>query len=623
MTSKQPIHSVLFDNQNEYYAQPTSGDNLQFYSSSYGDQYSTNYYASPPAGDMRSTNYEFSNSGSFWSAFGTGGYADEPPLLEELGLNFEHIKTKSLTVLNPFRTVPSTIMDDTDLAGPLLFIFLFGTFLLLSRKAHFGYIYGVGVLGVLSIYLILNLMSENGIDGSRTASVLGYCLLPMVMLSGLSVFLKLDTIVVQGCFLNTQSIQYRKRTEQDSIDNHIKKKRPVDRNIPPKIEAYVPESRLYEELCQFERNMDTAIMRKRLEIQEALGKPNKVKRTMRIFISNTAADQLHQEEEEEEVDGQVFEINSENEPSWTLKIEGRLLDPLIPTKKAQPVQKFTSFFKSIIVELDPEKYPEGNLIEWRKQPSSVESDGIEVKRKGDTNVNVRIILVPDYTPQKFKLTPALSELTGLKLATKSHIVSELWNYIKLHNCQDAKDKRIIHCDRKMQAIFNATQLQFHEIPELIQRQVTQPDPIVLEYTIRVDKRFNMSSKAYDVDVELDSVLKQKMMNVVAASQVQKDILSLDDKIVQCVQSINNSKMKRDFLMQFSSHPIEFINKWIHSQARDIEAVLGETKVNLEDVRQTEFYKQPWVKEAVFHYLTSKTQQKMQELLATQSSSKQS
>ncbi|RCH93365.1 SWI SNF- matrix-associated actin-dependent regulator of chromatin sub D [Rhizopus azygosporus] len=428
---------------------------------------------------------------------------------------------------------------------------------------------------------------------------------------------------MQHSSLNTQSIQYRKRAEQDSIDNHIKKKRPVDRNIPPKIEAYVPESRLYEELCQFERNMDTAIMRKRLEIQEALGKPNKVKRTMRIFISNTAADQLHQEEEEEEVDGQVFEINSENEPSWTLKIEGRLLDPLIPTKKAQPVQKFTSFFKSIIVELDPEKYPEGNLIEWRKQPSSVESDGIEVKRKGDTNVNVRIILVPDYTPQKFKLTPALSELTGLKLATKSHIVSELWNYIKLHNCQDAKDKRIIHCDKKMQAIFNATQLQFHEIPELIQRQVTQPDPIVLEYTIRVDKRFNMSSKAYDVDVELDSVLKQKMMNVVAASQVQKDILSLDDKIVQCVQSINNSKMKRDFLMQFSSHPIEFINKWIHSQARDIEAVLGETKVNLEDVRQTEFYKQPWVKEAVFHYLTSKTQQKMQELLATQSSAKQS
>lgn len=41
--------------------------------------------------------------------------------------------------------------------------------------------------------------------------------------------------------------------------------------------------------------------------------------------------------------------------------------PLIPTKKAQPIQKFTSFFKSIIVELDrdPDMFPEGNITEVR------------------------------------------------------------------------------------------------------------------------------------------------------------------------------------------------------------------------------------------------------------------
>ncbi|KAI9245744.1 hypothetical protein BY458DRAFT_528500 [Sporodiniella umbellata] len=203
--AKQPVHSVLFDNNQEYY-QPQRGadDNLQFYSSNYDPYANTSYYESnaAPSGEMHSAQYY--QQGSFWSAFGTGGYADEPPLLEELGLNFEHIKTKSLAVLNPFRTVPSTIMDDADLAGPLLFIFLFGIFLLLSRKAHFGYIYGVGVLGVVSIYLILNLMSENGIDGSRTASVLGYCLLPMVMLSGFSVVLKLDNVI--GTFLSVLSI---------------------------------------------------------------------------------------------------------------------------------------------------------------------------------------------------------------------------------------------------------------------------------------------------------------------------------------------------------------------------------------------------------------------------------
>jgi hypothetical protein len=82
-------------------------------------------------------------------------------------------------------------MDDSDLAGPVLFLFLFGAFLRVSGRAHFEYTYGVALVGVLSIYGILNLMSEEGVDGYRTASVLGYALLPMVIFSSLSVLLRL------------------------------------------------------------------------------------------------------------------------------------------------------------------------------------------------------------------------------------------------------------------------------------------------------------------------------------------------------------------------------------------------------------------------------------------------
>ncbi|GAB5593001.1 SWI/SNF and RSC complex subunit Ssr3 [Umbelopsis nana] len=88
--------------------------------------------------------------------------------------------------------------------------------------------------------------------------------------------------------------------------------------------------------------------------------------------------------------------------------------------------------------------------------------------------------------------------------------------------------------------------------------------------------------------------------------MQKEILALDDKII-----------KRNFLPQFARSPVEFINKWIASQARDLEIIVGETQVNVEEMRQSDFYKQPWVKEAVFHYLTSKTQHRMQELLNQQ------
>ncbi|KAI4179645.1 MAG: hypothetical protein L6R41_007715 [Letrouitia leprolyta] len=83
------------------------------------------------------------------AAFGTEGYEGEPPLLEELGVNFGHIKGKTLTVLNPLAPISQHIMDDSDLAGPILFFLLFGTFLLFSGKVHFGYIYGLALWDVL------------------------------------------------------------------------------------------------------------------------------------------------------------------------------------------------------------------------------------------------------------------------------------------------------------------------------------------------------------------------------------------------------------------------------------------------------------------------------------------
>merc|ERR1711939_162056 len=140
----------------------------------------------------------------WWSAFGTGAFEGEPPLLEELGINFDHIRQKSLTVLNPLRPVDAHIMDDADLAGPLVFCFVFAMLLLLSGKPQFSYIYGVALLGSASIYCLLNLMSEGGIDAYRTASVLGYCLLPLVLLSILSIAISLDGTL--GYLLSSMTI---------------------------------------------------------------------------------------------------------------------------------------------------------------------------------------------------------------------------------------------------------------------------------------------------------------------------------------------------------------------------------------------------------------------------------
>lgn len=129
---------------------------------------------------------------------GSGGYSDnfedEEPLLQELGINFEHIYQKTLAVLNPLRETDPAAIADCDLAGPLVFALAFGGSLMLAGKVQFGYIYGIGGLGCLAMWMLLNVMSMTGCSASGIVSVLGYCLLPMVLLNFLAIVVSLKGI---------------------------------------------------------------------------------------------------------------------------------------------------------------------------------------------------------------------------------------------------------------------------------------------------------------------------------------------------------------------------------------------------------------------------------------------
>lgn len=198
----------------DFYSNPSQQNQFSsFYSSSAAGAHQA--YATPSASNTRpslegnmsssagfapgsAAHAMMSSQMGFWSAFGTGGFPDEPPLMEELGINIGHIVDKTLTVLNPLHRYSAShakdahMMDDADLAGPLLFCFVFGMTLLLAGKSQFGYVYGVALLGAVSIYTLLNLMSQGGIDAYRVASVLGYCLLPLCILSTASIVVRLE-----------------------------------------------------------------------------------------------------------------------------------------------------------------------------------------------------------------------------------------------------------------------------------------------------------------------------------------------------------------------------------------------------------------------------------------------
>ncbi|KAB1225356.1 Protein YIPF5 [Morella rubra] len=116
-------------------------------------------------------------------------FDDEPPLLEELGINTKHIWSKTISILNPLRPNPN-LQSDADLSGPFLFFLAFGLFQLLAGKFHFGILLGWATISAVFLYIVFNMLAgrNGGLDLYRCLSLIGYSMLPMVILSALSLF---------------------------------------------------------------------------------------------------------------------------------------------------------------------------------------------------------------------------------------------------------------------------------------------------------------------------------------------------------------------------------------------------------------------------------------------------
>ncbi|OIW13260.1 hypothetical protein TanjilG_14193 [Lupinus angustifolius] len=136
----------------------------------------------------------------FGSSNSLTNFDDEPPLLEELGINTKQIWTKTTSILNPFRSSNPNLHDDADLSGPVLCLIMFGLFQLLAGKIHFGIILGWVTVSALFLYVVFNMLAgRNGnLDLYRCVSLIGYCMLPMVILSALSLFLPQGGVVISG-----------------------------------------------------------------------------------------------------------------------------------------------------------------------------------------------------------------------------------------------------------------------------------------------------------------------------------------------------------------------------------------------------------------------------------------
>ncbi|KAL1953865.1 hypothetical protein VTO42DRAFT_2089 [Malbranchea cinnamomea] len=448
---------------------------------------------------------------------------------------------------------------------------------------------------------------------------------------------------------NPQTITQRAHPVPNPAEVALRQSRkPTDKNLPDGIDETVIGEGVqhFKRLREVEQKLDAVMLRKRLEIQDSINRNVKRYRTMRIWISNTVENQPWQQQqqqgEEPEFNGTIGARQSAGR--YRVKIEGRLLDddedPTISdvseseegekeqnsdatvadtAAKKQKKKKKTSarpqrsrlshFFKSITVDFDKPTTPgiaDLATITWNKPslppnatslPPSADFDSLEFSRVSEVNLNVTINLVRDENPERLRLSKELASLLDVEEEARGGIVVGLWEYINAMELQENEEKRAVRCDDRLKAIFNRDKIFFPQIPEGATAHTSPLEPIKLPYTIRVDQEFHTSNNPppptiYDIRVAVDDPVRAKMIAITTSPEfpaMLRQVSSLDDQLALIVQALHHSKARHNFFSAMGKDPVTFIKRWMNSQRRDLETILGEaTRGGGEDGSGPEF-----------------------------------
>jgi SWI/SNF-related matrix-associated actin-dependent regulator of chromatin subfamily D len=123
----------------------------------------------------------------------------------------------------------------------------------------------------------------------------------------------------------------------------------------------------------------------------------------------------------------------------------------------------------------------------------------------------------------------------------------------------------------------------------------------------VDKERNIHPTVFDIPIEIEDPHKSKMHAAVQSLEsgpMLDGIMAAEDEVASLAHQIRTGREKRNFLNEFAKDPADFVNKWLSSQARDLDQILGNEiglpgtnggMVREEDLRRSDLFRMPWVR----------------------------
>lgn len=411
------------------------------------------------------------------------------------------------------------------------------------------------------------------------------------------------------------------KTPKSLNPDDINYKRRKISNCPLSISPFNPKAELYCRLIDLENSIDSHINDERRKIQTLFNtSPSPLKGILRIHIYNTSSRPQ----------------SEDSQPIWNLRIQGRLIWPDLSDlylKKVLPAgynPKFSSFFRLVQVFL-----PNNEKVEWLKQQLPRETDGIEIKRSGFENSEIKIVLHIDHKPPRYKLSNELGNFIGASEESKENILQALWEYISKYKLQDSEEKKFVNNDGALFRIFGEERTDISFIQSKINRHLSECDPVVIIHKIKIGD-WNETEHLYDILVDFEDTLQLEVTNYlmenksiiysenaftnyipalrarpgmeVPKNNSENELEELNKKLVELKKRLALSIKRKNFISEFLAHPRERIESLVKEQDACIQVLQNLDKndeINKDiskDELNAEYFRQPFIKDSIERYL---------------------
>ncbi|GAA5916736.1 hypothetical protein JCM8208_003609 [Rhodotorula glutinis] len=473
---------------------------------------------------------------------------------------------------------------------------------------------------------------------------------------------------------------------------------PSDLALAPSLDALDRLADAYHRLQDIERKVDWTVARKAVEVHEkatgAVGRGEPYRRTLRIHVTTTAHDQpwqlspdeLANEGDKDAVPDSTTETDTKPDtasddtkvkvPRVEVRVTGEILEDDRYPSTSTP---FTTFLHRLVVETpsrDPAVQPVGaQPLSWTrpsphaqqpgaaappppKLPAALESSH-PLSGGPDTKLDLKLSLyVAHPAGDRYALHPELANVLDTAEADRVGVLEALWSYAKSRGLVEensdaaaatappqqpgAQVKSGIKPDDRLRKFFgNVGLVQFHHLPEYLNRLLLPPPPrqFVVSVPVSADASAAQAQHfAFDTPIYVPSPVQPALDSAAralsalvhpaaatspsttspAAAVLAAELSALDDKLALNALAARQHAQQLHALQGFARDPRGFLERWVDSQAGALADVLAATSTGSarsagalgggsdgvlgprwrDEIRKAESWDAPWVNEAV-------------------------